>query len=213
MEFLDDTGSDGVTIFEDDLLELTAGYDKGLLRCHPFRHVLGYHPLTNADMTTSNVLVVAVQINMWGEENGARVLMKDKWEEMTAFVQQGCRISDKGVGDRLMGNWPRSMFWVGSGPTQNLQFLASSEKDGLSSILPNVAEEEIESYVSAKRPRYAAQWSRHIVNGLWHWFRPSPDTSQRGLIAEECIENGVSGPPILPPMPSPEMRAKDGSPP
>lgn len=204
MEFLDDTGADGVHIFQDDLLELMLSEEKALPREAPTRHVLGYERIQLADNSFDSVLVVAMQINMWGEENGIKVPMRDEWEEMAVFVMPSNRVVCGHVGDRLMGNWTRSLFWVASAPSKRLQFLASTDKEGLKSIIPDVPKEDIKSYQPITRPSYGARWTRSHKDGEWIWGNPSRDYLSEGKMTRELIKTGVAKFPIAPP-PAPSL--------
>ncbi|KAJ5703937.1 hypothetical protein N7493_011075 [Penicillium malachiteum] len=180
--FQDDTGSDFMTIRQNDMHELM-GNDIQISPA-PMAHLMGYSTIALADGRISVVMIISLEVNMQGtDEQGNFAYMHPSWTTVPCGVFDrvgpGAEPMAPGGSSRLAGPFLRSMFYVGSAPGIPYHHLyAGSERQALLDLLPTAPEG------SAGPPRFrvppvGANWAPNPATGF---YAPSASMGERGIV-------------------------------
>ncbi|KAJ5613926.1 hypothetical protein N7528_007580 [Penicillium herquei] len=169
--FQDDTGSDFMTIGENDMQELM-GSDIWISPA-PMAHLMGYSTVALADGSSAIVKVISLQVIMHGiDDDGNFGYMHPNW------IIVPCGVFDSldpaiapGGPSRLAGRFLRSMFYVGSAP--NIPYypnlFAGTDRNALLSLIPN-APAGAAGPPGFRVPLMDVNWGLNPVTGV---FEPS----------------------------------------
>ncbi|KAJ5093415.1 hypothetical protein N7456_009276 [Penicillium angulare] len=177
---LDDTGCDTMSIKFSDM-KLLMG-DDACEFAAPANHLMGFTKFRNADGSTCYSMIIAVEINMYGEdENGDAALMLNEWTPITCAVFPEEADSNPHV-ERLNGPWLRQMFYVGSAPVAQPSVYGALGKKAFmaGNLLPRISPEE-RVVPAFTRPRYGVRWIKTADGDII----PRPDKKKGGRVPGE----------------------------
>ncbi|KAJ5180250.1 hypothetical protein N7492_003460 [Penicillium capsulatum] len=189
LDFMDDTGAAATCIFHDDMIKLMGQDPDGEHDHAPFKQVLGYSAVRNADGSRRAMLCVYAEVNMYNASRGVtgRRLMVEKWVPVGLFVDVRNSEGPNGPRERLSGRWFRHVLFTATAPETAQDMYISTHKSGLTEkkALPSIKREDVKPPPLVRRNAGAV--IREVLDtetGQSH-SEVRPDPTQKGRLPED----------------------------
>ncbi|OQE19176.1 hypothetical protein PENSTE_c016G03879, partial [Penicillium steckii] len=190
LRFLEDTGSQIMCIFNNDMLNLMGGDVQ--FSTAPFKHIMGYQSFGTASGRQFVAKIIAVQVNMMGfNEFGNSVLMTD-WTTIGCAVFDQNEQAPNGPRNRLNGPWLRKALYTGTAPTLFPSLFVGLNKGDLTAgdMLPAIRSSQ-RAAPEFLRPQSGVGWRQDPLSGLYY---PGPDRRVQGkLLPQPAGSDSSSG--------------------
>ncbi|KAK5806214.1 hypothetical protein VI817_000472 [Penicillium citrinum] len=178
LDFIDDTGSYMLTIFNDDMLRMM-GSDAAV-SVAPLKHLMGYHVFDAAGGFQFVTKIIAVQATIIGENEFGNDVYMAPWNTICCSVYDTNSNTPGGPADRLNGNWLRKTLFCATAPLGRPRlFVGLNKKDLMArDMVPKIRPQD-RTPPEFIRPQADVAWRIDMMTGLYH---PQPRLGIRGMV-------------------------------